>query len=331
MGAGVSNQVYVNKTPWHGEGTKIAQGSTVVESIKSNPILSSKIDRCPTMFAHFDGELADDPQSFVHVRRADKRVVGRGGSQYVIADHLELAAFADDVAAALGATFEIAGTLRGGSQFVLQAKVGNQLAVRELRDGRTDTVDLYLTLGTSHDGLRPTEIGFATYRAECENMTAAAMQELRTGKRGLRYFALRHSGDTKGKLDDAAHAMRAGLKCWEQFAQFATKAAETAMPVSDFHEFALALLPNPAGVAARAEAKRAQLFDLFCNGQGNYGQTVWDAYNAVTEFTNYATTVRGAANDSERMQSRINSTLYGQGAQLAVEAEQALRVYVSLT
>lgn len=330
INSGVSNQVFTGKTPWHGGGTKIDDGLSVVDSISRHAILSSPIDRCPMMFAHYDGQLADADGQFAHIRRADQRLVGYGGPSYVVAQHVELGAFADLVSNTLGATFEIAGTLRRGSQFVLQAKVGNPVVVQQLRDGRADTVQFYLTLGTSHDGEKPTEIGFASYRAECANMTAMAMSETRKGKRGVRYFALRHTSSLSDKLKDAAHALQKGLKAWDDFAEFAQASAITPMTVPAFQDFAAQLIPNESGKSTIAESKRSKLLGLFQNGQGNAGATAWDAYNSVTEWTNYFATVRGADSDAERNESRINSTLYGQSAQLAVEAEQLLRVYVGI-
>ena len=327
----VSNQLYVGKTPWHGAGRKIDAGQTVVESLSQDRILSSTIDKSPVMAGADDGSFVDCPGHFALMRRADKRIVGYCGDGYTISQHLDLGAFADSIAAQYGLTFEIAGTLRRGSQFVLQAKVGNPEVVAELADGRGDSVQFYLTLGTAHDGVKPTEFGFATYRAECANMTAAAMAEVRTGKRGVRYFAIRHNGDLQAKLAEAGKALREGFQAWGDFLTFARKAATTTKPQTDFADFAQAIFADPEGDKnpARAQAKRDDLFSLFTKGQGNQGRTAWDAYNAVTEWTNYSAPTRGATTDNDRTLSRINSTLYGTGAEMAVEAESLLRVYVS--
>ena len=332
MAAGIQNQVVAGKTPWHGSGKSIAPGQSVVESVSSDPILASEIVKSPMMVGAPNGNFLDAAGMYANVRKADNRVVGYVGEQYAVTQHLDLAQFADDLAGRFGLTFEIAGLLRGGSQFVLQARVGDPAVVAELRDGRPDTVAFYQTLGTAHDGVKSTEVGFATFRAECQNMTAAAMREVRTGKRGVRYFAIRHNGDQKAKLEAAGRAMEAGFKAWDDFRQFATKAATVRMPIADFNDFAIALMPNPDGEAksTKAEAKRDVLTGLFREGRGNQGLTAWDAYNAVTEWANYYSPTRGADNDSDRNLARVNSTLYGTSATLAVEAEQALRVYVSL-
>jgi len=124
--------------------------------------------------------------------------------------------------------------------------------------------------------------------------------------------------------------MQRGLKAWDDFSEFAQASAITPMTVPDFQDFAAQLIPNESGKSTIAESKRSKLLGLFQTGLGNFGETAWDAYNSVTEWTNYFATVRGADSDAERNESRINSTLYGQGAQLAVEAEQLLRVYVGI-
>jgi phage/plasmid-like protein (TIGR03299 family) len=327
----METQIYTGKTPWHGQGVKLPEGLTVTEALDTDPILSSPIDRCPMMLCHYDGSLADAEGQFANVRRADKTTVGYVGPLYTITQHRQMAQLADNIAAEFGAKFEIAGTLREGSQFVLQARVGNPLAVRTLRDGRPDEAALYLTLGTTHDGTRQTEIGFASVRAECANMTALAMQQARKNKRGVRYFQIRHTGDHSAKLHNVADVLKQGAKAWASFGEFALRAADTRMTPAQFADFAQAIFPDAIGQNnARAAAKRTQLGNLFATGQGNYGETAWDAYNAVTEWTNYYAGTRNATTDSARTQSRLNSVLFAQGADLAIDAENALRVYVGI-
>ena len=326
----ISNQVYANKKPWHGGGLKV-DSTSVVEAISHDRLLSSPLVKCPVMVGTPDGQFVDGPNHYAVVREADNRILGWCGRQYTIAQHLDLAAFADRVSSEFGARFEIAGLLRGGAQFVLQAAIADSRAVGYLRDGRTDVVTPYLTIGTSHDGDKPTEIGFATVRAECANMTAMAMQEARGGKRGVRYFALRHTGDLSAMLKDVERSMTAGLKAWGEFAEFAERAAQTRMERDAFDAFAAEVFPVAEGKnPSRAQTKRDQLYSLFDNGIGNSGATAWDAYNAVTEYTNYWSPVRGVTNAGDQNLARVNSVLYGDGADLAAQAENLLRAFVAL-
>lgn len=330
MTAGVDNQVFVGKTPWHGGGTPIPAGSSVEAALLSNRLLSSRIVKCPVIVGAPDRTLIDGVGKYAMVREADNRIVGWGGNLAQPMQHLDLGRFADSLSVPFSLSFDIAGTLREGSQFVLQAKVGDPEVIRELRDGRPDTAELRMTLGTAHDGDAPTEVGFAVFRAECANMTAAAMGEVRKGKRGVRYFSIRHTGDQQAKLDSVAKAMAEGLKSWANFQEFARKAASTMMSLQDFGDFARVIFPDSEGVKsnARAEAKRTELSTLWSSGQGNYGVSAWDAYNAVTEWVNYRAPVRGVSGEADRNLVRVNSSLYGDGAELGVRAEQELRVYV---
>lgn len=326
MSAGIDNQVYTGARPWHGRGTEIAKGVSCVDAVRSDRVLGSRIVASPAMIGAPSGQFIDWPGHFAHVREVDDAIVGLGSGRYSIMQHVELARFADKIAGDLGLTFDIAGLLRGGSQFVLQAKIAEPVAIGRLPDGREDTVTGYLTLGTSHDGERPTEIGFATMRAECANMTAMAMAQTRSGKRGTRFWSLGHVGDQQRKLGLAAEALQAGIAGMSRFVDFARAAAETAMSVEQFDAFALDLLPDAEnGANTRRANRRDQWASLFANGIGNDGSTAWHAYNAITEWGNYRQPARGQGSDTLQ---RIESSLYGEAASLAIEAESKLQQFV---
>ena len=94
---------------------------------------------------------------------------------------------------------------------------------------------------------------------------------------------------------------------------------------------ALQLVPDVEGTSnARRSSKRDELRELYQVGIGNDGRTAWDAYNAITEWANYRAPVRGARlDDAARNLVRVESTLWGQGASLATDAQNLLqRVYV---
>lgn len=327
--AGVSSQVYVGSRPWHGGGFQLPQGVSCVDAIASDPLLGSEIEACPVMIGAPDGSFLDWPTQRAHVRVVDNAIVGRGSERYALMQHRQLAEFCDQIAQNNdGVQFEIAGLLRQGSQFVMQARISEPLEIGKLPDGRPDTVTGFLTVSTSHDGARPTEIGFATMRAECANMTAMAIAQVRKGKdskHGVRYWSIPHVGDQTDKLRKVSAALATGRKTLDAFVEFARRAADTAMTLDQFDAFALQLLPDvDEGNNAQRINRRSDWRGLFQSGIGNNGSTAWDAYNAITEWTNYKLSVRG---DNER-ESRIYSTLFDRGATLAVEAEVELRQFV---
>jgi phage/plasmid-like protein (TIGR03299 family) len=330
MAAGVTSQVYNSnsKRPWHGGGTPLDPSLSVVDALASDRLLGSRIVACPSMIGAPNGAFIDWPNKVAHVREADNAIVGEGSDKFALMQHADLGAFADRLASDFGLQFEIAGLLRNGSQFVLQAKLGEPVVVGKLPDGRDDVVAGYLTLGTSHDGKRSTEIGFAAMRAECANMVAIAMQQSRDGRH---YHRIPHLGDQTAKLDNVERILRQGFHTFDEFVAFAQAAAQTAMHVEQFDAFALQLVPDVEGTSnARRSSKRDELRELYQVGIGNDGRTAWDAYNAITEWANYRAPVRGARlDDAARNLVRVESTLWGQGASLATDAQDLLqRVYV---
>lgn len=328
-GGGVSSQVYVGKRPWHGIGHELPGGVSCYDAIEAHPVLGSPIVACPTMVGAPDGTLMDWPEVMAHVRTFDNRIVGRGSPRYAIMQHVDLADFADRIADRYGCTFEIAGLLSGGSTFVMQAAMGGDVEIGKLPDGRPDTVRGYLTISTTHDGSRPTQIGFAMIRAECANMTALALSQ---AKKGKNFWSIPHVGDQDAKMRVVEKALGVARTAWHGFVDFARAAAQTPMDVEQFDAFALVLLPDrdvedTNSNSTQRTNRRHMWRGLFESGIGNGGATAWDAYNAITEWSNYRLPLRGVEGD-EATAARVEQALFGRSATLAAQAEIELRAFV---
>jgi len=246
------------------------------------------------------------------------------------------------------ASYETAGSLRGGSRVWILAKLR--------RDPMTivkgDDVEKYLMLSNSHDGTLAVRVGYTPVRVVCANTLAMAHED-------STLLRIRHTKGVAETLDVVRDAVNLADRSFEMTAEkfrhlaargvsaddlesfvkvvFDTRvtAAERARRASKASKKAVAEMPAgvlglaPAGgfAANDSEEKASRILPeitrLFEGGRGNtlpgVRGTWWALYNATTEYLQYEK--RGTA------ETRLDSLAFGDGATKSRKAlEAALRM-----
>ena len=236
------------------------------------------------------------------------------GSRYQPIQNAEAFQMADDLVREGGARFESAGSLKGGRRVWLLAALPDSAHVRD------EELKQYLLLSSAHDGTRAMEVLLTPVRVVCWNTLSLAIREA-TSK-----VKIRHTRNAGDRIGEARRVLGLAGEYFEQHAETMTELAGYSVDRAFTEAYLKALVPDPKGAASptRAGKTRAQIGRLFNGAQRGAGSdavrgTAYGLLNAVTEFIDHYRTAR-ATQSGSRAENRMESVLYGSGAQLRDKA-----------
>lgn len=190
------------------------------------------------------------------------------------------------------------GELGGGRRVFIQAQMANEYIVAG------EETNAQLTFLNGHDGGTMLSAGVTSVRVICQNTFAQAMTDM--GSR------LRHSVDIHEKavtIQETAKYVNEGMIKYQEAAELLAVTKTNSGKVDE-------LIARAFGKKSSAEVRcRDQIQQLFTNGTGNSGQTLWDAFNAVTEYTTHK-----AKNTEDK---RFQYAQFGSGAVISRRAMDA--------
>ena len=289
MPAGITEtdgMAYVGRRPWHGLGTYVeGQATSAAQAIEA---------------AHLDWEVvtepvyrhspADDWRSYHFKDIEGKRAVVRKDTDEVFGVFSDgftpvqnRAAF-DLIDAVVGtgdATFHTVGSLFGGRRVWMLCKLQG-----DYRLDNGEKLESFILLDNSHDGTAALRMRLTSVRVVCSNTLGAA-----TSSRAA--FAARHTSGIMGRVSEARDLLGLRDAYMERLIEDANRIAEQAWSHAEMKDMTYKLLDLEPDVGIdrqrglKAPAASTML-DLFYAGQGNRGETKWDALNAVTEYLDYS-------------------------------------------
>ncbi|GAB5899009.1 DUF932 domain-containing protein [Mycolicibacterium mageritense] len=294
---------------WHQLGQSVGHTMTAQEALKAAHLAGWNVRKMPLQVAQEPIVTADGvttpeplvvPDHYATVRdnpivpgRID--VLGVVGSKY---EPLQNEASADLLNALTdqgGAVFETAGALRGGRETFVTMKLPESMSFDGI-DGSKDRTDFYLAALNSHDGTSAFRFLVTPVRIVCANTQSAAIREAKAS------FAIRHTGGARIAIQEAREALRL---TWKYIKAFETEAAELyaqPMDLDQMRAFTDDLLnvesaPTAATKNTRHQQARA-IVKLWTSSPtiAPIAETKWAAYNAVTEYVDHYSTVRGRGN-----------------------------------
>lgn len=309
----VETMTFANETPWHGLGNPLpaeglrdwhvaAKAAGLDWTVEAQPLWTVAPGPGDTSLVPLQ------PVSHVaNVRTSDGSVLGVVGPDYRILQNTEAFEWFQPILESGEVTIESAGSLFNGKRIWALARIAG--AEAEVRDG--DAVKRYVLLSHGHDGSLCVRLGLTDIRVVCNNTLTLA----HNGDSEL--IRLRHTKNLIENMD----AVRAALDVTrgkfvatlEQYRRLADKSINAADVRKYVHLVFEPKLDLDGETSNERVAQRLQhIIDLAFTGRGNSGTSVWDAYNAVTEFTSWE---RGRTQDT-----RINSVWFGESAKLNQKA-----------
>jgi hypothetical protein len=163
--------------------------------------------------------------------------------------------------------------------------------------------------------------------------TASAAFSIQGGKvRATDCVTIRHTTNWRSKAQKAREMLELTNLYYSRVEECFNRLIQTPFHDSDFSQYSKKLYPDvqkPNGKKLDRSKTRDKLRELFHHGRGldhpDVKGTRWAAWNAVTEFVDHEKTYyegsRGGVSDS-----RMNSVIWGQGAQIKKNALDLLVV-----
>lgn len=307
--------------PWHRLGTMVAAAVNGSEAL-ALANLGWKVLKVPAE-REWNGKRVISTDTFLLVRDDTGAELGSVGKQYKTVQNDDATAFLDEALKDYGARYETAGAIYGGKSVWLQARLPKQIEVT-----KGDVVDGYATFTLFHDGTAACRCYPTTLRAVCANTLRLANEGKSKG------ISIRHTGDIKGKLNDARRALGLAVEGFESFGVAAQAMAATRMKVIPYANEVLDLVLDVteaqakmgsdvlAAAVAKTDAERqlavkkfdaaikvrdnllSDILDRYESERCQKG-TVWGGYNAISEAADHGTWRRyaGENKDSRRFES----------------------------
>ena len=291
--------------PWSGIGTKVEGLMTAREALQ-HADLDWTISKVP-VYTTFENRKVVVPGKFATVR-SDGYPLGIVGKSYVPVQNYDALNFMDSIVQSNEAIYESAGSFNGGRIVWMTAKIPTE--------GGIDPVDKYLLLTTSHDGTTPVMAAAIALRIWCANQIQAAI------RRAKNKFRIRHTTNVELKIEDARRALAGSIKYFHSVDEIydrmrGVKFTETQLLTLVEKVFAADLEDDEdrsKRQVTRLENIQEEIQRLALNGMGTHlpgvKGTAWGAYNAVTEYLDHHTTVKGGK-DISADEKLVNSAWFG--------------------
>jgi len=293
---------YVGETPWHKLGVPLDNPPTIEEAVilanldwevyKKPTYYFKGVDNTYTLsnFANMlYGKTMVETDHYVTIKEDNEgecMVLGNVSERYEVLQNTD--AFTPfNVLLDHGYELETAGAVREGRMvWILARKVDN-----ELNKVGDDNVERYVVLMNSHDGSTPVFMQPTTIRVVCANTLDYALS-----KESPLRFSIKHTTNVKERLEEVTSALGFAEGNWRKAHEIMNRMVEHEMNFQQVKLYFEAVIPflkhrgmsgkDELGVARRdiATPVFSQLMNNFAGGHGNKGETVWDAYNAITQY-----------------------------------------------
>jgi len=210
------------------------------------------------------------------------------------------------------AAFHTVGSLFGGRRVWMLLKLEG-----DYKMDNGEKLESFILLDNSHDGTAALRMRLTSVRVVCSNTLGAA-----TSNRAA--FAARHTSGIMGRVSEARDLLGLRDAYMQRLIADANRIAEQAWSHAEMKDMTYKLLdlaPDVAidmqrGIKAPAASK---MLDLFYLGEGNRGETKWDALNAVTEYLDYSKGSRAIdsldSTDDAVVSRRLQNSWLGSGGE----------------
>lgn len=188
MAANVETMFSVREKPWHGLGVVVEDAPSSKDALNLAG-LDWRVVQKPlfTNSGLVEGYKAN-------VRDSDNSVLGVVTDRYKVVQNTEAFAFTDNLLGE-GVKYETAGSLQGGKKVWLLARLPREYIMYGER------ITPYLVFSNTHDGSGAVKVAITPVRIVCNNTLNLALSTAN------RCFSIVHTGDIKGKIDEAKQTL----------------------------------------------------------------------------------------------------------------------------
>ena len=291
MSANVETMFYVREKPWHGLGTRVEDAPTSKDALYLAG-LDWRIEGRPV----FDERGNQISGYKANTRDKDGKVMGIVSNRYTIVQNAEAFEFTDALIGE-GVTYETAGSLKGGKQIWLLAR----LPEREILG---DKFEPFICFTNTHDGTGAVRACMTPIRVVCNNTLNAALAQAE------RTWSTPHRGDVQGRIAEAKKTLLMADNYLDALENAADALANAPMSDADVEYTldAMFALPEDATERQKTNAQRAKDGIMVCMLAPDLIQflhTKWGFLNAVSDYVGHAEPMRKTQNFDENRWKNI--------------------------
>ena len=279
---------YVGETPWHKLGIKLEKPPTIEDALVQGNLDWSVI-KVPTVYQLFNENITGEYKlyetgHYVTVKKDTNTPLGNVSDKYEVLQNTN--AFEPfEVLLDKGYTLETAGAVDEGKKVWILAKKPSSVKIGD------DDLLQYALLMNSHDGSTPVFLQPTDIRVVCANTLNWALDK----KSDMR-FSIRHTTGVNDRLKQVTGILKDADSNWSKAHEIMNRMYEHKLDEKQAETYFEVVIPylRNRGLSGKNELGQLhrdfatpvfnQLKDNFKHGLGNKGETLWDAYNAVTEY-----------------------------------------------
>lgn len=290
MAANVETMAYYGDKPWHGLGVEVLQLMTAEEALRKGGLdwLVEK-RKIQTVSEGGNGSVFIHDH-FATVRNTDNYPLGIVGKIYQPVQNVDALDFMDALTKSGEAKYETVGSLQHGKIVWVMAKIPNGHGV--------DPVEPYLLCTTSHDGTTPVMVTATDVRVVCNNTLNAAV------KGSKNKFRIRHTTNWADKITEAKRTLENSLKYFAKSHEVYDRMKAEKFTEVQLENLVLKVFKGTDSVDDLTGRQAKSFDDILGNvvrlshtGKGTdlpgVQGTAWGAYNAITEFLDHHSDVKG--------------------------------------
>lgn len=308
MAANVETMMYVGREkPWHGLGTQVDEAPGSEEALRLAG-LDWEIESKPIFDA--SGKLIAGYKA--NTRSTDGSVLGVVSNKYKLVQNREAFEFTDALIGE-GVKYETAGSLRGGRQIWLLARMPE-------RKIAGDAFEPYICFTNTHDGSGAVRACMTPIRVVCNNTLNMALRGAQ------RSWSTPHRGNVAARLDEARQTLGLAELYLQRLAEQADRLANEKMTEGDMMQALNQMFPvaEDASDRQKRNAQAAKDGIIICTLAPDllqFAGTKWGFLNAVSDYGSHADPARKTKTyDENRWGNIINGRWMLDRAMAAVGA-----------
>lgn len=315
--------LYTTVPAWHQLGAVVPGGTTDIDQVLELGGIDFEVDRRPVLY---QPTYQADPrvlgEQFVTVRCDTGAGLGVVGARYEVLQNRDLFQFLQDLIDDHNVTWESAGALREGRKVFVSMRL--PAAVTIDAGGISDQIVPFIAAINSHDGSCQAQVVVTPWRPVCGNTERFAVRDAVTR------WGVRHTRNARDRVAEARRTLGLSLNYYQRFAAEEEALARTDLAIAEFRQLLDQLWPPPeADAPARVTRRHATRIDtltgLYRRNADRLGTTAYAAERAVTEYTDWNTTIRPTgALRGRNLAARATALLEGTNDEVKTRAHRRL-------
>lgn len=309
---------YSHREPaWHRLGIITSQALTLDEALETAqlnwPVYKGEE---PVHFTHDYGHFPISGHYPVWRDHPKLGINGLGivGEQYTVVQNKEIGELAQIIVDESGGIWETMGSLNDGKRIFMSIKLPSTLDF-----GGEDPHELYLVIGSSHDGSMAVTAIITDIRVVCQNTWNAAIGAAKAK------YVFKHTSGVAGRVTEAREALKLSYKYHEEFERILEGWLLSPVSLDGFQKITQKVVPDHPLMSPlqfkRVEDAREQIMDIYLSPTQDFGRgSKYGAFNAFTEYDQWFRPVKGKDKDL----ARATATLFDTAAKTSSRAFELL-------